>query len=369
MAETEESEGEDTQVSADAQGDGGGALAVRDRYMTTGAVGTVLDLKNQAGLIQAAMREAMEPNVHYGLIPGAKKPSLYKPGAEYLRVLFRLRPSFRREKERFDGFLTITSNCTLVHIPTGDVLVEDAGGMCSNRESKYAFRQAERECPDCKQASIIRSNKKKAYFCIRDKGGCGHRFELTHQGLNDQEVGRVPNPDLADTENTVLKMADKRALVAAMLLATAASDTFTQDLEDFRDEGDVVVEGEVVEEGGTRPTKAQTAKGQAQDQASGAERGEAIAKRKAIKAHKSFRTEVHGPKLEAAGYSLKALGMIEAELGEEPDEAGLLEAQIRSMPNFNEADAAEALATKDVERLREYLNDLKALKAAAAEQG
>jgi hypothetical protein len=42
------------------------------------------------------------------------------------------------------------------------------------------------------------------------------------------------NDDLADSYNTVLKMANKRALVAGILNVTAASDVFTQDLEDFR---------------------------------------------------------------------------------------------------------------------------------------
>jgi hypothetical protein len=47
------------------------------------------------------------------------------------------------------------------------------------------------------------------------------------------EGERVENPDIADTYNTVLKMADKRAYVSGVIKATAASDLFTQDTEDF----------------------------------------------------------------------------------------------------------------------------------------
>jgi hypothetical protein len=43
---------------------------------------------------------------------------------------------------------------------------------------------------------------------------------------------RIPNPDGADVVNTIQKMAQKRALVAATLLATSASEFFTQDIED-----------------------------------------------------------------------------------------------------------------------------------------
>ena len=43
---------------------------------------------------------------------------------------------------------------------------------------------------------------------------------------------RNPNPDGADVVNTIQKMAQKRALVAATLIATSASEFFTQDVED-----------------------------------------------------------------------------------------------------------------------------------------
>jgi hypothetical protein len=48
----------------------------------------------------------------------------------------------------------------------------------------------------------------------------------------DAALYRIPNPDVADVVNTIQKMAQKRALVAATLLATSASEFFTQDVED-----------------------------------------------------------------------------------------------------------------------------------------
>jgi hypothetical protein len=48
----------------------------------------------------------------------------------------------------------------------------------------------------------------------------------------DTTLYRIPNPDVADLINTIQKMAQKRALVAATLIATAASEFFTQDVED-----------------------------------------------------------------------------------------------------------------------------------------
>jgi hypothetical protein len=48
----------------------------------------------------------------------------------------------------------------------------------------------------------------------------------------DTALYRIPNPDVADVVNTIQKMAQKRALVAATLIATSASEFFTQDVED-----------------------------------------------------------------------------------------------------------------------------------------
>ena len=48
----------------------------------------------------------------------------------------------------------------------------------------------------------------------------------------DATLYRIPNPDAADVVNTIQKMAQKRALVAATLIATSASEFFTQDMED-----------------------------------------------------------------------------------------------------------------------------------------
>ena len=44
---------------------------------------------------------------------------------------------------------------------------------------------------------------------------------------------QIPNPDLPDLVNTIQKMAQKRAIVGSVLIATNASGFFTQDVEDM----------------------------------------------------------------------------------------------------------------------------------------
>ncbi len=187
--------------------------------------------------VHQTMEKAMVPDHHYGVIPGTKKPTLLKPGAELLNVMFRLDPEYTKDELREpDGHLTVTSTCTLWHIPTGQRM-GSGQGSCSTRESKYAWRESQRVCPQCGKPAIIKGKAEYGggWLCFKKKEGCGAKFKDGDDAIESQVSGRVPNPDLPDTYNTVLKMANKRSLVAAVLNVTAASDIFTQDLEDLPD--------------------------------------------------------------------------------------------------------------------------------------
>jgi hypothetical protein len=195
---------------------------------------TALEIKAQVQLIQEVMQAVMQAGYHYGVIPGTEKPTLLKPGAEKLTTTFRLAPMLHVEvRELGDGHREYQARCTLVHIPTGRVYGEGVG-LCSTLESRYRYRQAEHVCPNCGRATIIKGRAEYGggWLCFQRKGGCGAKFSDADTAIMCQMVGRIENPDIADTYNTVLKMAKKRALVDATLTATAASDIFTQDLED-----------------------------------------------------------------------------------------------------------------------------------------
>lgn len=199
---------------------------------------TAQEIKGQVQRIQEVMQAVMEEGYHYGVIPGTQKPTLLKPGAEKLIVTFRLAPLL--EVERIDlgsGHREYQVKCTLVHIPTGRTFGEGIGS-CSTLESKYRWRQGERLCPHCGRATIIKGKAEYGggWLCFAKKGGCGAKFAEHDTAITSQSTGRAENPDIADVYNTVLKMSKKRALVDATLTATAASDIFTQDLE--QEEGD-----------------------------------------------------------------------------------------------------------------------------------
>lgn len=213
---------------------------------------SALEIRQQVNLIQEVLRDVMVAGTHYGFPPGTepkteeekklKKPSLLKPGAELLCVVFRLAPRFTVERTRLPaGHLEVVSNCDLTYIPNGR-FVGHAMGSATTEESKHAYRWAGRECPGCGVEAIIKGRREfgGGWLCFARKGGCGTKFDDGDPRIEGQEVGRIANPDLADQYGTVLKMANKRAQVAVVLNATAASDMFAQDLEDLSPEADGV---------------------------------------------------------------------------------------------------------------------------------
>jgi hypothetical protein len=195
---------------------------------------TVAEIVAQREKIVQVMDAVMTRDVHYGIIPGVKNPSLFKPGAETLCVALRLAPHYISEKIwHDDGHLTVSVLCTLKHIPTG-LEIATGEGLCSTKEQRYAYRTGERVCPACSEPAIIKGKEEYGggWVCFKKKGGCGAKFNDGDPAIESQTTGKVANPDIPDSYNTVLKMADKRALIAAVLNGTAASDVFTQDVED-----------------------------------------------------------------------------------------------------------------------------------------
>jgi hypothetical protein len=190
--------------------------------------------------IQQFIGKIMIEGEDYGTIPGSKKPSLLKPGAEKLTAFFGLVPTFdvTRRTEDWDGeqygetFFHYEIKCTLSR--NGDVRGEGLGS-CNSREVKYRYRDGERKCPACQAAAIIKGKEEYGggWLCFAKKGGCGAKFHDGDTRITGQQLGRVLNPDLADIANTILKMAKKRSHVDAVLNTTGASQFFTQDVEDM----------------------------------------------------------------------------------------------------------------------------------------
>jgi hypothetical protein len=192
----------------------------------------------------------------YGKIPGAgDKPTLLKPGAEKLASFFGLASSFTIiDKEQDwtgqehggEPFFYYWYKCILSR--NGNPVAEGEGSA-NSFEKKYRWRSATLVCPKCGAEAIIKGKDEYGggWLCFAKKGGCGAKFKDGDQSIESQPRGQVQNPDIADVVNTLQKMAQKRALVAAVLIGTNASDYFTQDVEDMSFGSAGIIDGEFTE--------------------------------------------------------------------------------------------------------------------------
>lgn len=174
---------------------------------------SVVEIRQRVNLVQEVMQNIMKRDTHYGTIPGTPKPTLYKPGAEVLCVTFRIAQEYRIEDLSAEGHARYRVTCIGRHQTTGITLGEGVG-ECSSGEEKYKWRGA----------------------------ACKAELDYTPENLRRKKFYKNGNSvdqirtEPADLANTILKMACKRAMIAMTLNVTAASDIFTQDIEDIPEE-------------------------------------------------------------------------------------------------------------------------------------
>lgn len=190
--------------------------------------------------VQELMKRAMEKGIDYGQIPGTGgKPTLLKPGAEKLNLMFKFAERFDTKKTfHDDGHLTVESTCEI--LARDGTFLGDSSAMCSTRESKYAYRGGSRKCPSCGKDAIKKSkfpprnrpNDPPGFYCFAKIGGCGVNFNHDDPAIVSQSEERQKNPDIADCFNPVVRMAEKRAFVAAVRLVTGCSSIFEEEMPD-----------------------------------------------------------------------------------------------------------------------------------------
>jgi len=229
-------------------------------------------LARRAAIVEFT-RRIMVRDKDFGEIPGTNKPTLLKPGAEKLCNFFGLEPEFTPIVEDIDWtgaqhggevFCYSRYRCRLLR--EGRV-VGVGEGSCNSWEAKYRYRWvAEDQVPESlDHTRLLKRGVRRTVFefdfaieraettgqygkpaehwqRLRDaiRAGTARQVEKpTRRGNSvgweidvDTALYRIPNPDAADVVNTIQKMAQKRALVAATLIATSASEFFTQDVED-----------------------------------------------------------------------------------------------------------------------------------------
>ncbi len=174
----------------------------------------------------------------YGLLPGTKTRTLFQPGAEKLALVFGLTVTtycVEKQEDWTAGFFRYTFKATASF--KGQVIRETTR-TCHTREKKYAWIWVNRPKPD--QATIDE-------MLELQTGRFGTKWEKQNGRNVKQTVWqeRKPNPDPFSLQFVVEAMAQKRAKVAVVKEALAATGYFATetDWEDFTGE---VIEAEPV---------------------------------------------------------------------------------------------------------------------------
>ena len=187
----------------------------------------VLEVRSQVNQIQYLMKKVFKDGEHYGIIPGVNKPTLLQSGAEKICLMLKYVPHYSCQMTPIEGMKwhrEYTVTCTLSN-RNGEI-VGEAIASCSTMESRYRWRKGFEDT-----GQPIPGDAKE------------RKQEYSRQGLGMKKVGgqwkwvkyidKQENPDVADTWNTVLQMAQKRAFVRATRSTAAVSDIFTQDVEEL----------------------------------------------------------------------------------------------------------------------------------------
>jgi len=196
---------------------------------------TAADIRAQVNLVQEVMAAVMRKDEHFGIVPGCgDKPTLLQPGAQKLLMTFRLVP---------DPEMTLVSmpnghrevRCKVKLYTQRGTLLGAGVGTCSTMESKYRFRTGPVEFTDRpvpREYWDLRSSNPAKARAMLGEGMVAKKNEAG-AWVCARQGEKVEHDNPADYFNTVEKIAYKRALVSATLTVTAASDIFTQDIEDL----------------------------------------------------------------------------------------------------------------------------------------
>lgn len=176
------------------------------------------ELKNWYERMTEFGKEILKVDIDYGFLSGSVKPTLFKPGAEKIKKAFGL------QVEKMDcvnevvdinkNYIDYTYKCI---ITSGNGLrLGICDGNANSKEEKFRYIYL--------PATKIPAKKDLDLMKIEGRGKwkkCGEKWVWFE---------RKDNPDILSLKNSIQKVAQKRAFVGAILMATGASEFFAQDI-------------------------------------------------------------------------------------------------------------------------------------------
>lgn len=191
---------------------------VRIEPQQTAAVEPVKVVHDRMTALGRLMREVLKPDLHYGIIPGSKQPSLWKPGAEKIALMLGISVTTEVVQMIISAEeVTVRAKATATD-RTG-ALLGTHEAMATSMEEKWRWR-----APVCHEEW--------------DEADPGLRREKWTKGYGDKPPQKIKQVrvDAGDKGPTLLAMACKRAAVGVVRSVTAASDIFDDRYDDDQGE-------------------------------------------------------------------------------------------------------------------------------------
>lgn len=227
-----------------------------------GEIMPIAAIQQNIARVQTLKKEVLKEGVDFGIIPGTPKPSLYKPGAELVNLMFGVSvdPQIVQEDEQLDevGLAYYRVKVRMEFKTRAGIFLGASYGSASSNEEKYKWRRA----TGPKEFAATVEGRKRSKF----------RRGKNNTEYEEQQV----RTEVEDIKNTILQMSMKRSEVSGTKRVHALSGMFGQDLEDLPAEiRESIVDGEVVsrDEGEKGPQA-----GQRKSQQNGTANGAADAK-------------------------------------------------------------------------------------------
>lgn len=177
-------------------------------------VNEIVGTLNKISQVQMAVQKTLKPGHDYDTIPGTLKPTLLKPGAEKILMMFGLTSEYEIIEKIEDyekGIFAYTVKCIL---SKNGYKITEGVGSCNSKESKYRWRWVkEEDLPPAIDKESLKQRKNK--------------WDIIEY--------QVENDEIYSQANTILKMAKKRAQIDATLTVASLSEVFTQDIEDMKE--------------------------------------------------------------------------------------------------------------------------------------
>lgn len=190
--------------------------AIAQDVMPTDLAARIERQKENRAIMTKYVRDEMVDGHHFYRFKDSDPPALTQEGAYLICGLFNviLGPVKQTIVREDDGHFTVVSNAQVLN--SNGICVATGDGSATTREKKHAGRWVK---PDMVPIHL-------------DKDKLKYRSG-TNQGGGKWEQYLIPNEELGDLENTIIKMSAKRATVAAVKKLPLVSELFATDPRDL----------------------------------------------------------------------------------------------------------------------------------------